>query len=137
MKKFQGSNSSTLSWNSLQTLRKIANTNSSRPGSITGKVSPFQTHLYEHSMMYGDTNPSEYRQTLVESYLHQFDQKGEESNFLAVNSFNGAPPAPAPPAPPAGGPPSLPLPQQPKRRGSSSSGNNVLRGGWHVSDYMI
>ena len=118
-----------MSWNSLQTLRKIANTNSSRPGSITGKVSPFQTHLYEHSMMYGDTNPSEYRQTLVESYLHQFDQKGEESNFLAVNSFNGAPPAPAPPAPPAGGPPSLPLPQQPKRRGSSSSGNNVLRGG--------
>ena len=86
--------------------------------------------------MYGDTNPSEYRQTLVESYLHQFDQKGEESNFLAVNSFNGAPPAPAPPAPPAGLD-SLPLPQQPKRRGSSSSGNNVLRGGWHVSDYMI
>lgn len=99
-------------------------------------------------MMYGDTNPNEYRQTLVESYLHQFPSNPvEESNFLAVNSFNGgvvaAPQAPIAPA--NGGPPGPPpqpstlpqLLQQPKRRGSSSSGNNVLRGGWHVSDYMI
>ena len=28
-------------------------------------MSPLQTHLYEHSMMYGDADPDAYRQTLV------------------------------------------------------------------------
>ena len=73
--------------------------------------------------MYGDTHPHEYRQTLVESYLHQFaDQHREESNFLAAP---GAAPQPAPPAA-AGNALTPPSPIQ-QRRGSSNSGNNVLR----------
>lgn len=91
----QGSNSSTLSWTSLQALRRIAN--NSRAGSIVGKLSPFQSHLYEHSMTYGDSNPDEYRQTLVESYLQNF------SSSLDLD----APPTSVPPLVP---PPAPPLP---------------------------
>ena len=36
-----------------------------------------QTHLYEHSMMYGDASPHEYRQTLVESYLNHYSKEVE------------------------------------------------------------
>ena len=83
------------------------------------------THLYEHSMMYGDTNPNEYRQTLVDTYLHQFG----DSNFLAVNSnFNGGGGVAAVPSTAT-----VSSPASHRRR---SSGNNVLRAGWHVSDYM-
>ena len=65
----RGSNSSTISWQSLQILRRIA---SSRAGSIQGKSPPsLQTHLYEHSMMYGDADPDSYRQSLVAGYLTQ------------------------------------------------------------------
>ncbi len=98
----QGSNSSTLSWTSLQALRRIAN--QSRAGSIVGKVSQMQTHLYEHSMTYGDCNPDEYRQTLVESYFNHFSVDEYEPPVV--------PPPTAPPisvatgsaAPPPAGP---------------------------------
>ena len=39
-----------------------------------------QTHLYEHSMMYGDASPHEYRQTLVESYLNHYSKEVEYGN---------------------------------------------------------
>ena len=53
------------------------------------KVSPMQTHLYEHSMMYGDASPHEYRQTLVESYLNHYSKEVEaldEASTLSVSS---------------------------------------------------
>ena len=79
-------------------------------------------------MMYGDTNPNEYRQTLVETYLHQFGN--EDPKYLAVNSpnFNGG-------AGVAAVPSSAPV-SSPASHRRRSSGNNVLRAGWHVSDYM-
>ena len=50
-----------------------------------------QTHLYEHSMMYGDASPHEYRQTLVESYLNHYSKEVEaealdEASTLSVSS---------------------------------------------------
>ena len=56
---------------------------------VAGKVSPMQTHLYEHSMMYGDASPHEYRQTLVESYLNHYSKELEaldEASTLSVSS---------------------------------------------------
>ena len=56
---------------------------------VAGKVSPMQTHLYEHSMMYGDASPHEYRQTLVESYLNHYSKEVEaldEASTLSVSS---------------------------------------------------
>ena len=57
---------------------------------VAGKVSPMQTHLYEHSMMYGDASPHEYRQTLVESYLNHYSKEVEAEALDEASTLSGA-----------------------------------------------